>query len=304
MKHCKVKWIKIFALVLTNSCIHSVNAHSIIKTAINDNLASGNKALIAVSNGNHNIASGENSLLVNTTGKNNLATGYASLTSNISGNSNNAYGVKALYLNSGNNNIAIGDSALFSNTKGNNNIAIGHYAGYSLNIGNSNIDIGNQGVANDAFTIRLGTTTIHNKTFIAGISGITASNGNAVYINSFGQLGTLTSSKRYKENINDMGKASASIMKLRPVTFYYKPEFDDGSRTLQYGLIAEEVNTILPELVSRKTNGEIDGVRYQFLAPMLLNEVQRQQQQLDQQSLEINELKKQIAQLKTLLKVQ
>ena len=97
-----------------------------------------------------------------------------------------------------------------------------------------------------------------------------------MYINTNGQLGTLTSSRRFKDNIQDMGTASSKLFQLRPVTFNYKPQFDDGSHLLQYGLIAEEVAKVYPDMVVYDKDGQPYTVRYQLLAPMLLNELQKQ----------------------------
>lgn len=129
-----------------------------------------------------------------------------------------------------------------------------------------------------------------------------------VFINSNGQLGTQTSSRRYKEEIRDMGTATEALMKLRPVTFYYKHEYDNGPRTLQYGLIAEEVAKVFPELVAYNPDGSAYTVRYQFLSSMLLNEVQRQYRRSQQQEVlvqaqqqEINELKERLSRIEKIL---
>ena len=152
---------------------------------------------------------------------------------------NTANGAGALRANTtGSNNTANGLSALKANTTGGGNVALGYQAGLNLTTGSNNIDIGAGvlGVAAESNTIRIGTTQI--KTFIAGIHGATAFGGAAVFINASGELGTLTSSARFKEAIKPMDKASEAILALKPVTFRYKEEIDpDGIP--QFGLVAE-----------------------------------------------------------------
>ena len=143
---------------------------------------------------------------------------------------------------------------------------------------------------------------------MAGIYGVTSASGVPVFINSNGQLGTQTSSRRYKEEIREMGDATAALMKLRPVTFYYKHEYDNGPRTLQYGLIAEEVAKVFPELVAYNTDGSPYTVRYQFLSSMLLNEVQKQYRRgqdqaevIQAQEQQINELEERLTRIEKIL---
>jgi septal ring factor EnvC (AmiA/AmiB activator) len=116
-----------------------------------------------------------------------------------------------------------------------------------------------------------------SRTFIAGIFGKTASGGIQMFINNQGQLGTVVSSARYKRDIQAMGERSQGLHQLRPVTFRYKQD-PQGQR--QYGLIAEEVAKVYPELVVRGSDGKVDAVQYHELIPMLLNEVQHQQQEI------------------------
>jgi polyhydroxyalkanoate synthesis regulator phasin len=172
---------------------------------------------------------------------------------------------------------------------GNNNVGVGSNAGGGLTTGNNNIMIGNFGAADD-HTIRIG--DVQTSTYIAGISGITVTGGAAVFVNSNGQLGVETSSRRYKEDIEDMGDASEGLLGLRPVTFHYKKPDYDGSKPLEYGLIAEEVAQVYPELVVRGADGQIDSVQYQKLPAMLLNELQKQYQQIQSQSRQIEALQK------------
>jgi hypothetical protein len=200
--------------------------------------------------------------------------------------------VQALYGNkTGNYNTASGTDALFSNTSGSSNIAEGYKAGYNLTTGSNNIDIGNVGVAAESSTIRIGTTSTQTSTYIAGIYG-TSVTGSAVVVSSTGQLGVTVSSERFKTAIAPMGSDTAKLEQLRPVSFRLK---SDVKGTRQYGLIAEEVARVYPELVIRDEEGRIDGVRYDELAPMLLNEMKQQKQQF---SAEIRELQAQVRALR------
>jgi hypothetical protein len=203
--------------------------------------------------------------------------------------------------------------ALAANTTGSNNIAEGYHAGYNLTTGSNNIDIGSPGVKAESGVIRIGTitgtTSTQSAAYIAGIYGVTTGTaGTAVFIDSSGQLGTVSSSIRYKEDVQPMAEASERLLQLRPVKFRYKKADASGEKPVQYGLIAEEVAEVYPELVVRDaTTGRIDGVRYEELAPMLLNEAQRQQQMIAAQAkanaaqaLEIRDLKQQVAELNDL----
>jgi len=206
--------------------------------------------------------------------------------------------VQASYGNkTGNYNTASGTDALYSNTTGSSNIAEGYKAGYSLTTGSNNIDIGNLGVAGESGTIRIGTTSTQTATFIAGIYG-TSVTGSAVVVSSTGQLGVTVSSERYKTAIAPMGSDTAKLKQLRPVSFSLK---SDATGTRQYGLIAEEVAKVYPELVIRNEKGRIDGVRYDELAPMLLNEMQKrnaaQDQHIAAQDAKIAQLTAQLAEM-------
>jgi hypothetical protein len=241
------------------------------------NTASGGDALNFNTIGSYNTASGFEALYSNSTAEASTATGYQALYKSNAG-SNTASGFKALYANtSGTNNTATGVRALFNNSSGSDNIAEGYNAGYNLTTGSNNIDIGSPGVAGESGIIRIGTitgmTSTQSDTYIAGIYGKTSSGGLPVVINSNGLLGTTTSSARFKTAIEPMGSNTAKLQQLRPVTFHLK---SDPTGAVQYGLIAEEVATIYPELVVRDQNGRIDGVRYDELAPMLLNEMQKE----------------------------
>jgi predicted nucleotidyltransferase len=153
-------------------------------------------------------------------------------------------------------NTALGNEALYSNTTGANNIAAGFHAGINLTTGSNNIDIGNAGEAAESGVIRIGTAGTQSKTFVAGIEGSKII-GAAVYVTASGQLGVLASSERYKTAITPMGSISEKLQQLRPVSFHLKT---DPQSAVQYGLIAEEVDKIYPELVIRDGQGKIQGV--------------------------------------------
>jgi hypothetical protein len=263
-----------------------------------NNSANGGAALFANTTGSSNTASGSVALASNTTGSENTASGWSALLNNGTGFRNTASGVHTLENNTtGSNNTASGAYALINNTTGSDNIAIGYNAGGAIN-GNNNIDIGHQGIATDANTIRIGNGA-HTATFIAGIRGITTGSAAAipVLIDINGQLGTASSSRRVKDDIADMGTASSALMKLRPVTFHYKSDKNPKSRTLQYGLIAEEVGEVAPGLVAHSADDRIETVYYQFLAPMLLNEYQKQERTIEAQTARIAQLEKQSAEI-------
>lgn len=271
----------------SNNTFLGVLAGNFTMTGI-DNTASGVNALPSNTTGNSNTASGVSALFGNTSGSNNTASGAFALesTAGNSGNSNTASGAFAIRSNTtGSNNTAIGVGALSNNTTGNSNIAVGLNAGLSITTGTSNIVIGNTGGA-ESGTIRIGGAPDHTRAFIAGIRGVTTGAANAitVMIDSNGQLGTTSSSRRVKDHIADMGEASSTLMKLRPVTFHYKADQNPKGRALQYGLIAEEVEKVAPSLVARSANGEIETVFYQHLTPMLLNEYQKQQRVIETQT--------------------
>lgn len=260
------------------------------------NTAGGSGALGSNTSGDSNTASGASALGQNTTGNNNTASGASALLGNTTGAGNTAGGVNALQGNStGNNNTALGQGALSAGTTGSNNIGLGALAGSAATTGSDNIEIGNAGGSTDTGIIRIGNT--QTAAFIAGIVGAGVA-GSQVLVNPAGQLGVAVSSRRFKDDISDMGGASGVLMKLRPVTFHYKSDRNPGGRTLQYGLVAEEVNKVAPGLVARSADGKIETVYYQFLAPMLVNEYQKQQHTIDAQAARLEEQKLEIAELR------
>jgi hypothetical protein len=245
------------------------------------NTANGVQALRVNTTGVGNTASGFEALWANTRGLVNTANGFQALYRNTTGAANTANGFTALYNNTtGLGNTANGGSALSNNTTGNSNIALGAAAGQNLTTGDSNIDIGNAGVAGEANTIRIGTPGTQTDAFIAGISNATVA-GVAVVVDANGKLGTVTSSKRFKDEIAPMGKASEAILSLRPVTFCYKHEIDPKSIP-QFGLVAEEVEKVNPDLVARDDDGKVYTVRYEAVNAMLLNEFLKQHRKVEE----------------------
>jgi hypothetical protein len=265
------------------------------------NTAAGSDALRTNSTGSYNTATGSSALPVNTGGSFNTASGALAMQFNTTGSSNTGLGYGALDLNSnGGNNTAVGYNALSNNTTGGNNIAVGSTAAANVGSGGSNnIDIGSPGTSSDTGAIRIGNPGNQVAFFAAGVRGVTTGSNNAVpvLIDSNGQLGTVSSSERFKEDIRDMGNISDGLMQLRPVVFRYKQPFADGSKPIQFGLIAEEVFKIYPELVARSSDGEIETVKYQVLDSLLLNEVQRQQKQIEDQRDQIRTLQERLEKL-------
>ena len=265
------------------------------------NTASGQAALSENTTGDSNTATGAGSLGSNTDGDSNTAMGADALASNTIGFSNTAIGREALRENTtGLFNTAVGDGALVSNTTatgntavgadalqnvttGVNNVAVGRSAGSNATTGSNNIYLGGSvlGIAGESYTMRLGGP--QTRTFITGIHGITTGINNAipVLVDSLGQLGTVSSSRRFKEDIHDMTDASSRLLELRPVTFRYTQAYADGSKPQQYGLVAEEVAEVFPELAVRDADGQIETVHYETLNVLLLNELQKQQRRIE-----------------------
>jgi Chaperone of endosialidase len=258
-----------------------------------NNTAFGAAALLFNTTGINNTAVGTAALSNNTEGQENTATGRSALGINTTGNWNTANGAFALAINqTGIENTAYGQVAL-SNVTGSKNVGIGAAGGCKLTTGSNNIAIVNPGVAGESNTIRIGAVgtetncadfplPAHTATYIAGISGQTTSGGVAVYINSDGKLGTLTSSARFKDEIEPMDKASEAVLALKPVTFRYKHEVDPKSIP-QFGLVAEDVEKVNPELVARDADNKPYTVRYEAVNAMLLNEFLKAHQKMAEQ---------------------
>lgn len=246
------------------------------------NTATGSGALTSNTVGSSNTAMGATALFLNTTGSSNTATGYGALNQNTTGGSNTATGIQALNANlSGCCNTAVGESSLAAATEGNYNTAVGYQAGTNLLTGTFDVYIANSGRQNESYTIRIGDSN-EKMTFISGIRGTTTTIGDAVpvVIDSTGQLGTVSSSLRVKRDIEAMPDTTDTIMRLRPVEFRYTSQGEDAPR--QYGLIAEEVGEIAPELVAHNAKGEVETVYYDKVNAMLLRVVQEQQRAIEE----------------------
>jgi uncharacterized coiled-coil protein SlyX len=298
------------------------------------NTAEGQNALFSLTTGGGNTAIGWSSLMRNTIGRfntgvgngtllrntaeGNTATGCAALLSNTAGGRNTADGAFALYHSTGNENTAIGYEALFSNTTGNGNTAIGHGALVYNTTGNGNAAIGDGALVNNTagsgniafgFSAGVNVTTadnviclgeeiggenLSNTTWISNIYGTTTQNGTTapVIVSADGQLGTTSSSARFKKDVKPMDKASETVLALKPVTFHYK---SDKTNTPQFGLVAEEVAEVDPDLVGRDRNGEIYTVRYDAVNAMLLNEFLKEHRKVEQQQATISQLESTVA---------
>jgi hypothetical protein len=256
------------------------------------NTGVGALALFANTSGFNNSAFGTQALRNTTTGTGNAAFGGSALAGNVSGVANTAIGGDALTFSTGDSNTALGSSALASLTSGSGNTAIGSFAGGFLGSGSNNIYLAaSPFITTESNTIRLGSG--QTSAFMAGVFGQTSASGVAVLINPGGKLGTVTSSKRFKEEIVDMDSESDVLLKLRPVSFFYKPEYDP-SRTRQYGLIAEEVAEVAPALAVFDENGRPETVRYHLVNAMLLNEVQKNRRLIDELRAERTELRRRL----------
>jgi hypothetical protein len=267
-------------------------------TEAHSNTAVGVNALAANVSGRENTGVGVTALSSNIDGEFNTATGYGALTSNIAGSYNTANGIDALRLNTtGSDNTAVGDAALFHNTEGNENTALGEAAGFNQTTGSGNVYIGT-GVP--------GVAAENNHTYISNINA-TSVNGagtDTVTINlTTGLLGHLSSSQRYKEDIRQMDRASETLYRLKPVTYRFKKEID-ATRSLDYGLVAEDVARVDPNLAIRNGNGEIESVRYSAINAMLLNEFLKEHRKVQEQEATITELKNEVATVVARLKEQ
>jgi len=275
------------ALFYNKSSYNTANGASALQSNItgNSNTATGFQALFSNTTGLANTANGASALQSNIGGSYNTANGYQALFSNTTGNNNIANGYQALYSNqTGTTNTAEGFKALYSNT-GSNNIGLGYNAGKSLTTGSGNVCIGAQvlGVAGESNTTRIGNV----------YSSVASSR--AVYVNSDNKIGTLASSRRFKDEIKPMDKASETILALKPVTFRYKKEIEpDG--VIMFGLIAEEVEKVDPYLVTRNDKGKAETVRYDAVNAMLLNEFLKEHRKVEEQAAMIAELKSTVAQ--------
>jgi hypothetical protein len=261
----------------------AVGYQALSQNTQDDNTGIGWHALFGNSTGYGNTACGVDVLGLNSTGSFNTAIGFTALLHNTEGTNNTAVGREALANNTdGSFNTALGDETLINLASGSGNVAIGAGTGSDLTTGDGNIYVGNPGVTTETATIRIGVPE-HGAAFIGGISG-TAVVGDTVVVDANGQLGTATSSARFKKEIRPMDKTSEAILALKPVSFQYK---SDSKGTSQFGLIAEEVAKVNPDLVIRDRKGEIYSVRYEAVNAMLLNEFLKEHRKV--QDLEAND---------------
>lgn len=281
------------------------------------NIGLGYQTLAALTTGSTNTAIGYQALNINTIGHNNIAIGFGTLAFNVSGSNNSAIGTQSLQNNTATGNTGVGFLALFSNTSGasntaigtsaltsnvggadntacgvsalascssgSTNIGLGYSAGSNITTTSNNIEIGNTGITGDSGVIRIGTSGTHTTCYVQGIDGVTVT-GSAVLCSSTGQLGDVASSIRFKENVKDLGDKSSQLLNLRPVQFNY---IQDEDKNTCFGLIAEEVQEIFPELVVHK-DGKPYSVKYHEMPSLLLNEIIK--------------LKKEISELKSLVR--
>src|SRR5262245_17339872 len=286
-----------------------------------DNVGLGHEALASNTTGLNNTATGDDELTANLTGFNNTGIGWHAMDSNtigvkntgigcdgLSGNTtgsnNTSVGTRSLVKNTtGNSNVAVGIQAGENNVQGSNNVLLGSNAGRNLTNGSNNIEIGNPGVAGEANTIRIGQVGTTTAAFIAGISGTAVTGGATVMVNSSGQLGTIISSERFKDAIEPMDKASESIFALKPVTFRYKHELDPHAIP-QFGLVAEQVEKVKPDLVACDEQGKPYTVRYEAVNAMLLNEFLKEHRKVEKLEATAVEQQKTIEALTASLKEQ
>jgi hypothetical protein len=238
-------------------------------TTANFNTATGAGALL-FNNADNNTAFGAAALLFNSIGIRNTAVGSAALLNNL-GYRNTAVGAGALLSNTiGVENVAVGDAALF-NTTGNGNAALGTGAGQGVTTASGVICIGAPGA------------NVDGSCYIGSIAGQTVgAGGTTCYVDNDGKLGVFLSAHRFKTDIADMGNASQALLALRPVTFHYNPELDKTGIP-QFGLIAEEVAKVNPDLVTHDAKGELYTVRYEAINAMLLNEFLKEHRKNEQQ---------------------
>jgi len=290
--------------------------------------------------GNYNTFAGSGAGYNNTTGSQNsyfgANAGYAN-----SGNDNTVVGFNAAYSNTGVQNTVAGSQSGYATTSGSGNVFLGYKVGYANTSGSSNtyvgLEAGNQNNGTDnvylghdagadpsitaeSNTMRLGNPDNVSNTYMAGVYNVAVSNGIPMVIDSTGHVGaSAPSSRRFKDDIRPMGDLTEGLFRLRPVTFYYKRNFDPmTARILQYGLVAEEVAEVYPELVTYDEEGRPSGIKYQYFTPMLLNELQKQhsvirqqqevitsqQDQATEQQREIRDLQKRLARMEALLEAQ
>ncbi len=276
-----VGWFSLLS-VTSGSLNTAIGAGALLAQTGGENTATGAGALLNDQNSVQNTANGAFALFSNTNANGNTATGYQALFQN-NGEGNTADGWKALHENTtGSFNAAIGENALPNNTTGSNNTGVGFGAGNNVTTANNVICIGAAGA------------DVDNSCYIGQIFNATAAAGIGVFINSNGKLGTSTSSRRFKEEIKPMDKASEALFALKPVTFRYKKEIDPAG-TSQFGLVAEEVERVNPDLVARDKEHKPYSVRYDQVNAMLLNEFLKEHRKNEQQESRIEQQEAKIA---------
>jgi hypothetical protein len=261
-----------------------VGAGTLLANTADENTATGAGALLSNTTGNDNTANGGFALFSNTEGIFNTAIGVQALLSNTTGSDNVADGTSALVnTTTGFANTAIGDSALLNNTTGYANIALGRFAGSSITTANNVICIG-AGIPGG---------NVDNTTYIGNIASTSVNGGGADFVTvnlTTGLLGHVSSSRRYKEDIQAMDKASEALYRLKPVTYRFKKEIDP-TQSLDYGLVAEDVANVDPNLATRDKKGQIESVRYMAVNAMLLNEFLKEHRKVEEQEVTIAQLK-------------
>jgi len=282
---------------LTNGTSNTANGHAALKANTNGdrNTANGALALFTNVTGSENTATGYTALFFNR-GSWNTANGIGALHSNATGTNNTANGQRALYDNlNGSKNTANGSGALGNNTMGNNNTADGFQTLGNNTTGSFNIALGNNAgsgvsTADDVICIGAAGADVSHSCYIGNIFNQSSPSGLAVFVNSDGKLGTIMSSRRFKEDIKPMDKASEAILALQPVAFRYKKDFDPTG-TAQFGLVAEDVAKVNPDLVVRDKEGKPYSVRYDQVNAMLLNEFLKERKKVENQQETIAQLK-------------
>jgi len=259
----------LLSLTSGNFCT-AVGAGTLLSNTADENTATGAGALFSHTDGGGNTANGAFALFSHTSGMDNTVVGDRALLISTTGSFNTAIGQAAMLNNdSGSSNVAIGVQALGNNTSGTSNIVLGNVAGSGIT------------TANDVICIGAGGENVDSSCYIGGIFNVTSSGGTAVFINSVGKLGTSTSSQRFKEDIKPMEQASEALFTLKPVSFHYKKEIDP-QRTKQFGLVAEDVEKVSPDLVVRDKEGKPYSVRYDQVNAMLLNEFLKEHRKVDE----------------------
>ena len=296
----------------------------LLNTTGSGNTANGTATLVHNSGGDNNTAVGAFALNSNTIGSGNTATGFDALFSNTEGNVNTAIGFQALFNNTSTfaiQNTATGFQALFSNTEGGFNTAIGTFALFDNTGGNNNTAIGISALdsstgsnntalgqfagvgvttANNVIVIGTAGADVNDSCFIGNIYSnvqpIVGTDPDSVTITSSGRLGRgNVSSRRYKHDIQPINEASEALYALKPVSFRYNKEYD-ATQTLAFGLIAEEVAEVYPDLVGRNAQGQPESVRYEQINAMLLNEFLKAHRKAEEQQRQIDVLTAQLKQ--------